>query len=799
MLSSEKYQFIKTIICYVFIIFCGFILSHLVTIPELNREFDSINLVRSDRIYSFLIAILLGGIYSVKISKRAFMEFVIQFLAVISLLYFILLSRSLNDPNFDVSNFKDNELIPVDYLILIFCILLTGCMAKRFKWLEKYNLYSYVDRHLLYAVFLTPIIFSHSQVVAFINSTVKFDLMDLFNIYCLLIIVLYCSSKGVHSVFKNKVSIYTAFMTSLVMAIIFNGTIQEGIKQQEALLEKYIFPGATLYQIIVLFFIFLTVYLLFNKFFIATLVNLLFGISLSLVNSLKFEMRSEPVLLSDFIWLGEIRFIASFIDGKTLFTFFLVVLSIFTIYIGFHRYILSGRIVLPLAKRLLLLFIPMSFFIGTFSIFKAKTASKIIEGIPVISTLNNLNDISWFGFSTEARYKSLMYVWTKQLTDSVIDKPKKYSKQDIEKLVNKYQERAQEINKTRTELISNQTVIYILSESLADPRRIEGVEVSENVLENIERIKASTTSGLMKSDGYGGGTANMEFQSLTGLPLYNFSPSVSVMMTEIFPQLKVVPSISSQFSNGERIVIHPLNATYYNRKSFYQSLNFDKLLFLRESDETLENVEYLGLNVSDSTTYDNVLRIIDSSKNQFFSVITMQNHSPWTIEEPETITAVGQGFLDEQQNNLSSYVKLLDATDHATNEFLNQLKKIDKKITVVFYGDHLPGFYPSEKFINNPESQYLTDYFIWSNYETSKLDYPLINSSDFTAELLEHTNSKVTPYQALLTDVLKNASVDKGELTDLQQAILDDLKVVQYDLTIGKGYLKDSHQFFELE
>lgn len=51
---------------------------------------------------------------------------------------------------------------------------------------------------------------------------------------------------------------------------------------------------------------------------------------------------------------------------------------------------------------------------------------------------------------------------------------------------------------------------------------------------------------------------------------------------------------------------------------------------------------------------------------------------------------------------------------------------------------------------------------------------------------------------ALLTNVLENASVDKKKLTSEQQAIANDLKLVQYDITIGKGYLKNYQSFFEI-
>ncbi|HFU4326937.1 TPA: sulfatase-like hydrolase/transferase [Streptococcus suis] len=107
--------------------------------------------------------------------------------------------------------------------------------------------------------------------------------------------------------------------------------------------------------------------------------------------------------------------------------------------------------------------------------------------------------------------------------------------------------------------------------------------------------------------------------------------------------------------------------------------------------------------------------------------------------------------------------------------------------------------YIHKAFEDNPESQYQTDYFIWSNHTSKKQNYPLVNSSDFIAELFAHTDSKVSPYYALLTDILNQASIDKEEFTEEQQQIADDLKLLQYDITIGKGYIKSSPEFFEIE
>ncbi|HEM5084077.1 TPA: sulfatase-like hydrolase/transferase, partial [Streptococcus suis] len=219
---------------------------------------------------------------------------------------------------------------------------------------------------------------------------------------------------------------------------------------------------------------------------------------------------------------------------------------------------------------------------------------------------------------------------------------------------------------------------------------------------------------------------------------------------------------------------------------------FEKFISHLNTDEKMQSVEVVGANISDRTAYLNVLNRIDETSSQFFSLITMQNHIPHNLDSPSSIQAMGEDFTVEENASLTSYARLLSVTDRETKEFLGKLSEFDKKITVVFYGDHLPGIYPDTVFKNNPESQYTTDFFIWSNYQTKKTEFERVYSSDFIAALLEHTNSKVTPYQALLTRVAEesNNSIVDGEA-------LNDLKLLEYDLTEGKNYLKNSLDFFE--
>ncbi|KXU10595.1 Lipoteichoic acid synthase LtaS Type IIc [Streptococcus gallolyticus] len=490
--------------------------------------------------------------------------------------------------------------------------------------------------------------------------------------------------------------------------------------------------------------------------------------------------------------------IFSYIDTTIVIYVSVAFIAVILFYIKLRSKILTGKIFNQKRYRATSFAFLAIIITSFYSIFVNSDDGKIIDDIPVVSQLNNNYNVFWLGNSTHSTYRSLLYVWTKQVTSKAMDKPEGYSKSRVEEIVQKYTDLADEINQNRTEEISDQTVIYILSESFADPNLLSAVSLNQDIIPNIRQISSETTSGLMKSDGYGGGTANMEFQTLTSLPMYNFSSSISTLTNEVIPLMSNIPSLSSEYYSENRIAVHLGDALTYSRSTMYNKLGFETFIARENGTENISDAVFVGDYPSDESTYNTVIDNINPSVSQFFSVITYQNHVPWDYND-ESVIAEGVDFTDEENSELTNFSSLLSVTDSATQSFLNELAQIDKKITVVFYGDHLPGFYPNSTFEDSPEQQYQTNYFIWSNYQANKLDYPYVNSSDFTSLLLAHTNSKVSPYYALFTEVLNNTSIDKEELTDEQQKIADDLKIIQYDLTVGKGYINDYENFFEFD
>jgi phosphoglycerol transferase MdoB-like AlkP superfamily enzyme len=411
----------------------------------------------------------------------------------------------------------------------------------------------------------------------------------------------------------------------------------------------------------------------------------------------------------------------------------------------------------------------------------------------------------------------------------VMQKPQNYTDQSLQKIAAKYSKAAKEINKNRTHILSKQTVVFNLSESFVDPKDFPKSKITAgNPLTFINSLQKENTYGHMLSAGYGGGTANMEYESLTGFNMANFNGQVMPYL-QVVPKFKHYPNVGQQFNYAS--AIHPFNGGYYGRKTVYKNFDFNKFAYLGSKykiiDQKRQGTDWY---LSDQTLYANGLHQINArQQGQFINLISIQNHTPYMDWYPNNQyhghASVDLPFVDGvQKQNYSNYVKGTEYTDKAVKGFIQQIDKINKPIYFVFYGDHYPSIINQSLLKTYPIKLHETTYFIYSNKYArqhgakAKLNKSsVVTTSDFIAMMLEQSDSKVTPYQALLTKIHEelpaitiNYNGGKGmELIDQegkqvklsslnkqQKQLLNDYICVQYDATAGDGQLIQIKGFY---
>ena len=593
-------------------------------------------------------------------------------------------------------------------------------------------------------------------------------------------------------------------------------------------------------NVILVALLYLMLLMLLNRFWASSIVMLAAGIIVAVIEHFKIEIRYEAILPADLGFLGS--------NTGNMLTFapagahvtILIALAVFAVLLVpvlALRYVdgRKGRMIqtddrrLNLTSRLILLLLPILLF--TLYCMHVSTTDSLANKFS--SALGDTP--SMWDSVYDAQRNGPLVAFTRQLDPKIMDKPSNYSEETMKKVAARYQKKAGTINASRTNNLTDSTVVYVLSESFSDPSRVPGLKTSKDAMPSIRKIKAGTTSGLMLSSGYGGGTANLEYMGLSGLSMANFDSSLSSPYQQLVPSQHWTPTINQMWgAPANSLGYHPYESSMYSRATNYKKFGFSHFYTLPGPDvikyqDKIDESPY----VSDKSSYDSALEGIKSGKtNKFIQIITMQNHMPyheWYENNDYTAeSTTGTPLGDDEQQSIETYQKGVEITDQATQEFLNELDALDKPVTVVFYGDHLPGIYSSaSEDDNNSLALHLTDYFIWSNKVSGSQgnkasDAAYSSPNFFVAQAADHMNAKVSPYLAFLTEMHSKIAameppvvnkiqgwdrIPEGQSIYLDQngnpmstddfdketkQLLADYKLIQYDITAGKNYLKDT-------
>lgn len=593
-------------------------------------------------------------------------------------------------------------------------------------------------------------------------------------------------------------------------------------------------------NVILVALLYLMLLMLFNRFWTASIVILAVGIIVAAIEHFKVEIRYEAILPADLGFLGSntgnmLTFIPAGAHVTILVALgaFAVLLALILVLRHFDgrkgRMIRTDNLSLNLTSRLILLLLPILVF-ALYCIHVSTTDSLANKFSRALGDTPSMWDSVY-----DAQRNGPLVAFTRQLNPKIMDKPSNYSEETMKKVAARYQKEAETINASRTNNLTDSTVVYVLSESFSDPSRVPGLKTNKDSMPNIRKIKAGTTSGLMLSSGYGGGTANLEYMGLSGLSMANFESSLSSPYQQLVPSQHWTPTINQLWGAPvNSLGYHPYESSMYSRATNYKKFGFSHFYTLTGPDvikyqDKIDESPY----VSDKSSYDSALEGIKSGKtNKFIQIITMQNHMPyheWYENNDYTAeSTTGTPLGDDEQQSIETYQKGVEITDQATQEFLNELDALDKPVTVVFYGDHLPGIYSSaSEDDNNSLALHLTDYFIWSNKASSSQgnkasDAAYSSPNFFVAQAADHMNAKVSPYLAFLTEMHSKIAameppvvnkiqgwdrIPEGQNSYLDQngnpmstddfdketkQLLADYKLIQYDITAGKNYLKDT-------
>ncbi|MDQ8500856.1 LTA synthase family protein [Enterococcus faecium] len=525
---------------------------------------------------------------------------------------------------------------------------------------------------------------------------------------------------------------------------------------------------------------------------------------LGFANYMKMSYRQEPIYPDDLKMITEIGLLKD-MTGTMLFTVILAaagtVLGLFCWYM--FRSLKKGR---------------------RFQLIRLTTLLVAIGLLGYISNFNNPDNLLrkaynktalWIPYSQKMNYYNTGFIggFLYNLKVEPMDEPEGYSKAKIKEITEKYQKLADEKNKAVEEESPN--IVFVMSESFSDPSRLNGVEVSGEPLADYYEVADQTYSGNMLSQNYGGGTANIEFEALTGFSMALFNAQLTTPYTMLVPKMDQLPSIVSALNaqSYQTTAIHPYNTSMYKREDVYQTLGFDQFISERTMTytDTIENNPY----ISDESAYKEVMTLLKEEKApQFIHLVTMQTHMPYNGKYDRLGYSAeisdGSGTLD-----LENYLQDISYSSAALKQFTEELKNLSRRTLVVFWGDHLPGIYSDTiQAKNDKQTIHETQFLMFDSkgkLEKQTTQDAITSPFYFAANLMEQTNQTTNGFYQLLLSLEQELPAFERELyyqngqwykeaqfNRSQQEIYDEYQLIQYDIVAGKQYsLADG--FFEHE
>ena len=368
-----------------------------------------------------------------------------------------------------------------------------------------------------------------------------------------------------------------------------------------------------------------------------------------------------------------------------------------------------------------------------------------------------------------------VYGFSSSVVDRGMSKPEDYSEEKIEEIEDSV--KTEETSRS-TEDMPN--IVVVLLESFIDPSEVNFLETSSDPIPNFHNLEQNYSTGYMTVPVVGAGTANTEFEVLTGMGIQFFGTGEYPYKTV----LKEIDNCESIASNLSKLgygthVVHNNGGNFYSRANAFKLMGFDTFT----SKELMNITEYtpLGSWPTDDILIDETIKSMDSTPDQSDLVytITVQGHGDYPtekiLENPEIQVS---GAEDEAANNQwEYYVNMIHEVDKFIGNLTEALAQRDEDTILVLWGDHLPTMGLEESDMATGDL-FKTKYVTWNNFG------------------LEKEDANLTAYQ-LLADLTDKLDIHEGTMFRFHQSqqnsdtYIQDFENLQYDILYGKRYCYD--------
>ncbi len=396
-----------------------------------------------------------------------------------------------------------------------------------------------------------------------------------------------------------------------------------------------------------------------------------------------------------------------------------------------------------------------------------------------------------------------VYCFMNSLVNTGMNKPKDYSPEVIDEIAEETLATAKGGTTVKTP-----NVIMIQLESFFDPTTLKGLEFSEDPIPNFHKLASKFTSGNLTVPSIGAGTANTEFEVITGMNLDFFGPGEYPYKTILKESTCESTGYNLKELGYSTHAIHNNDGTFYGRNNVFANLGFDTFTSLEymnpihvnptgwAKDEILIKEIFNSLNSTSEQDYVYTISVQGHGKypnspegdlqssdtsDEVTNAATEETNIPVDRNAAEELSLKEyssspdyikvDGFDETKDYAFEYYVNQIHEMDEFVGKLVNELSKFDEDVVLVLFGDHLPTFSLEQEDLT-VNTLYDTPYVMWNNFNLPKAD------------------KDVEAYQ-LSAYVLEQLNIDNGALTKLHQNgsnavdYLETFELLQYDMLYG--------------
>lgn len=402
--------------------------------------------------------------------------------------------------------------------------------------------------------------------------------------------------------------------------------------------------------------------------------------------------------------------------------------------------------------------------------------------------------LDFFRFNLTYQTQGYMACTVHSLRYLRIEEPEGYSVAKVEELAGNVK------TESKTEDNLPENVIVIMNESFSDLSVLGEVNTAEPILSNFYGITGNVKRGNVYVSAYGGGTANSEFEFLSGNAVANI-PSGAVAY-----QMYVDPGDSSMVSvlkdrGYHTIAFHPYRKENYNRLKVYEWYGFDE--YYGKDDVKIKKLRKYASDKSDYKALIKMYEEKEPGEKLFIFNVTMQNHAGYEyadFKQSVALTDYPGEFPQTEQ-----YLGLMKKSDEAWKYLIDYFSQVDEKTVILLFGDHQPkledGFYErimgvdtEENSFIHSQQKHITPYMLWSNYELDAEETEYTSTNYLGSYLLDAIGIELPVYNRYLLNLQKkvpamnymgyldtdNVMHWNGEGGE-ERELLDDYRMFQYN------------------